>query len=38
MTKPTTPLLDRVTYPRDLKEFSDAELRQVADELREETI
>ena len=38
MTKPTTPLLDRVTYPRDLKEFSDTELRQVADELREETI
>ena len=38
MTRPDTPLLDRVALPRDLKAFSDAELRQVADELREETI
>ncbi|MCV2882016.1 1-deoxy-D-xylulose-5-phosphate synthase [Actibacterium sp. XHP0104] len=36
--KPDTPLLDRVNVPADLKQFSDAELRQVADELRAETI
>ncbi len=33
-----TPHLDRVTYPRDLKQFSDTELQSIADELRFETI
>ncbi|QHQ36957.1 1-deoxy-D-xylulose-5-phosphate synthase [Algicella marina] len=33
-----TPLLDRVNLPSDLKGFSDTELRQIADELRHETI
>ncbi|HZQ13743.1 MAG TPA: 1-deoxy-D-xylulose-5-phosphate synthase [Pseudolabrys sp.] len=33
-----TPLLDRVNLPRDLKNFSPAQLRQLADELRHETI
>ncbi len=36
--RPITPLLDRVTTPADLKAFSDMELRQIADELRTETI
>ncbi|WP_136636262.1 1-deoxy-D-xylulose-5-phosphate synthase [Pseudooceanicola onchidii] len=36
--KPDTPLLDTVQSPADLKRFSDAELRQVAHELRAETI
>ncbi|MBB5515486.1 1-deoxy-D-xylulose-5-phosphate synthase [Rubricella aquisinus] len=36
--RPVTPLLDKVTYPSDLKQFNDRELRQVADELRLETI
>ena len=36
--RPITPLLDRVTTPGDLSSFSDAELRQLADELRAETI
>lgn len=38
MTRPQTPLLDTVSSPADLKRFSDAELRQLADELRTETI
>lgn len=33
-----TPLLDRVDDPADLAQFSDGELRQLADELRAETI
>jgi len=33
-----TPLLDRVHYPADLRNFSLDQLRQVADELRAETI
>ncbi|MEQ9036861.1 MAG: 1-deoxy-D-xylulose-5-phosphate synthase [Silicimonas sp.] len=33
-----TPTLDKVAAPADLKRLSDAELRQVADELRAETI
>ena len=37
-TLPATPLLDRVMSPADLKQFSDSELRQLADELRAETI
>ena len=36
--RPTTPLLDRVNRPADLKQFSDAELIRVASELRSETI
>ncbi|MFG6594532.1 1-deoxy-D-xylulose-5-phosphate synthase [Sulfitobacter sp. 1A13368] len=36
--KPATPLLDQVTRPADLKHLSDAELTQVARELRAETI
>jgi 1-deoxy-D-xylulose-5-phosphate synthase len=36
--KPDTPLLDTVQSPADLKRFSDAELRQLAHELRAETI
>ncbi|MFA8443730.1 1-deoxy-D-xylulose-5-phosphate synthase [Yoonia sp.] len=36
--QPHTPILDRVTTPDDMKGMSDAELRQLADELRAETI
>ena len=36
--RPATPLLDRVSGPADLKALSDRELRQLADELRSETI
>ncbi|WP_323770539.1 1-deoxy-D-xylulose-5-phosphate synthase [Antarctobacter sp.] len=36
--RPQTPLLDRVTSPADLKQFSDTELEQLAEELRAETI
>ena len=32
---PDTPLLDKVNYPSDLKQFTKKELRQLADELRE---
>ncbi len=35
---PDTPLLDQVQSTSDLKQFSDEELHQVADELRQETI
>jgi len=35
---PVTPLLDKVSYPRDMRGFSSAELRQLADELRAEMI
>ncbi|MEQ8365408.1 MAG: 1-deoxy-D-xylulose-5-phosphate synthase [Roseicyclus sp.] len=38
MTRPHTPILDRVNYPADLRRMSDAELSQCADELRAETI
>ncbi len=33
-----TPLLNKVRFPSDLREFSDADLPQLADELRQETI
>ena len=33
-----TPLLDRVNLPADIRGFTDAELKQLADELRAETI
>jgi 1-deoxy-D-xylulose-5-phosphate synthase len=36
--RPPTPLLDRVRVPSDLRNFSAEQLRQVADELRAETI
>ncbi|WP_299949189.1 1-deoxy-D-xylulose-5-phosphate synthase [uncultured Ruegeria sp.] len=36
--RPNTPLLDLVNRPADLKQFSDAQLHQVAGELRAETI
>jgi 1-deoxy-D-xylulose-5-phosphate synthase len=36
--RPKTPLLDRIAAPSDLKGLSDRELRQLADELRAETI
>ena len=37
-TRPATPLLDRVRIPADLRNFAPAQLRQLADELRAETI
>ena len=33
-----TPLLDRVRYPEDLRNFSPEQLRELADELRAETV
>lgn len=36
--RPKTPVLDRVTLPSDLKSLSDRQLKQLADELRAETI
>ncbi|HTT49204.1 MAG TPA: 1-deoxy-D-xylulose-5-phosphate synthase N-terminal domain-containing protein, partial [Pseudolabrys sp.] len=33
-----TPLLDRIQLPRDMKNLSAGQLRQLADELRTETI
>lgn len=36
--RPSTPLLDLVTRPADLKQFSDAQLIQLAGELRSETV
>ncbi|MCF3972690.1 1-deoxy-D-xylulose-5-phosphate synthase [Paracoccus salsus] len=36
--RPKTPVLDRVNLPSDLKALSDRELRQLADDLRAETI
>jgi len=38
MTSPKTPLLDTIKTPEDLRKLTDADLRQVADELRAETI
>ncbi|NDB67453.1 MAG: 1-deoxy-D-xylulose-5-phosphate synthase [Methylocystaceae bacterium] len=38
MTTSKTPLLDRVKTPKDLRELRSSELRQLADELRHETI
>jgi len=38
MSPVNTPLLDRVCYPADLRNFSHEQLRQLADELRAETI
>jgi len=36
--RPKTPLLDRVSYPSDLRNFSPEQLRVLADELRAETV
>ena len=36
--RPKTPLLDRVNLPTDMKGLSDRDLRQLADEVRAETI
>ncbi|MBH0238117.1 1-deoxy-D-xylulose-5-phosphate synthase [Methylobrevis albus] len=36
--RPSTPLLDTIMAPADLRGLTDADLRQVADELRAETI
>ena len=36
--RPLTPMLDRVRYPADLRNFSPEQLRQLADELRAETV
>ncbi|WP_191085863.1 1-deoxy-D-xylulose-5-phosphate synthase [Roseococcus microcysteis] len=36
--RPATPLLDRVRVPSDMRNFSSEQLRQLADELRAETI
>jgi len=36
--RPSTPLLDRIEYPADLRGLKPEQLRQVADELRAETI
>jgi 1-deoxy-D-xylulose-5-phosphate synthase len=38
MTRPVTPLLDRIAGPADLKALSDAELGRLADELRAEVV
>ena len=38
MDRPNTPSLDRVKLPSDLKGLTDRDLRQLADELRAETI
>ncbi|NGM22736.1 1-deoxy-D-xylulose-5-phosphate synthase [Roseomonas stagni] len=38
MAPPATPLLDRVRYPSDMKNMSGDQLKQLAEELRAETI
>jgi 1-deoxy-D-xylulose-5-phosphate synthase len=38
MTRPATPLLDRVSVPADLRNFSSEQLKSLAEELRAETI
>ncbi len=38
MTKPATPLLDRIASPADLRALSESDLAEVAEELRAETI
>ncbi len=38
MARPATPLLDRVSIPADLRNFSADQLKQLAEELRAETI
>jgi len=36
--RPNTPLLDTIQSPADLKQYTDAQLRPIADELRSETV
>jgi 1-deoxy-D-xylulose-5-phosphate synthase len=36
--RPITPLLDSVSVPADMKQFSDGQLHKLADEVRQETI
>lgn len=38
MNRPVTPMLDRVTIPSDLRNFSSDQLKRLAEELRAETI
>ncbi len=38
MSKPSTPLLDRIKSPADLRKLRESDLAQLADELRAETI
>ncbi|EJF88220.1 1-deoxy-D-xylulose-5-phosphate synthase [Bartonella melophagi] len=38
MSRPLTPLLDRICFPQDLRVFPESDLVQLADELRAETI
>jgi 1-deoxy-D-xylulose-5-phosphate synthase len=38
LSRPSTPLLDRVRVPADLRRLPETDLRQLADELRAETI
>lgn len=38
MTRPNTPLLDTVSSPADLRNLQEGDLRQLADELREELV
>jgi len=38
MARPVTPLLDRVSIPSDLRNYSADQLKRLADELRAETI
>ena len=38
LTRPKTPLLDRIATPEDIRKLSPADLRKLADELRAETI
>ncbi len=37
-SRPATPMLDRISTPADLRNFSHEQLRQIADELRAETV
>ena len=37
-SKPETPLLDTISLPADLRKLASKQLRQLADELRSETI
>jgi 1-deoxy-D-xylulose-5-phosphate synthase len=38
MNRPVTPLLDRVSIPSDMRNFSGEQLKRLAEELRAETI
>mgnify|MGYP001306399407 CR=1 FL=1 len=38
LNPPTTPLLDQISFPSDLKGFNDTDLERIAEELRVETI